>query len=136
MNQQPPAPAPEDDPPAPEAAVLDAAALGVLTGLDPSGANRLLLRVMGTYRESLARLLSQLTRARSGSDAAAAHLVVHTLKSSSSNVGALVLAELCAAAEKALREGRDDELPALLDRLRAEAARVDIAVAQLIAQTK
>lgn len=136
MNQQPPAPALEDDPPAPEAAVLDAAALGVLTGLDPSGANRLLLRVMGTYRESQARLLAQLVRAHSDSDTVAAHLAVHTLKSSSSNIGALALAELCGAAEKAMREGRENELPELIDRLRAEAARVDIAVAQLIAQTK
>lgn len=117
---------------APPATVLDAKALASLKQLDPTGANRLMPRVLTTYRSSLARLLSQMAHARQQSDTAALRLVTHTLKSSSASVGALALSALCGDAEKAIREGRLDELPSMLDHLAAEAARVDAAVLQLL----
>lgn len=58
--------------------------------------------------------------------------MAHTLKSSSASVGALSLSALCSAAEQAVREGDLDALPALLDSLESEAARVDVAVSQLL----
>lgn len=119
----------------PAEAVLDAAALANLAQLDPTGANRLMHRVFTTYRSSMARLLSQLAQARSQSDPPTQRLVAHTLKSSSASVGALALAQLCSDAEKALREGRTDDVPSLLDQLVAEAARVDAAVLHLLTDT-
>lgn len=115
--------------------VLDATALANLAQLDPTGANRLMHRVLTTYRSSMGRLLAQLVQARAQPDPAGQRLVAHTLKSSSASVGALLLSQLCGEAEKALREGRLDEVPALLDQLVAEAARVDAAVLQLLADT-
>ena len=112
--------------------VLDAEALASLSQLDPTGANRLLQRVLTTYRSSMARLLAQLAQARLQPDHATQRLVTHTLKSSSASVGALLLSSLCGEAEKALREGRHDGVPTLLDQLVAEAARVDAAVLQLL----
>lgn len=112
--------------------VLDAEALANLSQLDPTGANRLLHRVLTTYRSSMARLLAQLAQARQQPDTATQRLVTHTLKSSSASVGALLLSSLCGEAEKALREGRHDGVPVLLDQLVAEAARVDAAVLQLL----
>jgi len=112
--------------------VLDAQALANLSQLDPHGTSRLVQRVLSTYRGSLARLLSQLAQARAQSDLAALRLVTHTLKSSSASVGALSLSGLCSAAEQAVRDGDLDALPALLDRLEAEAVRVDAAVSQLL----
>ncbi len=134
----PPRPEPPGDldapAPAPRAvAVLDADALANLAQLDPTGANRLLQRVLTTYRSSMARLLAQLVQARALDDAATQRLVAHTLKSSSASVGALVLSGMCGEAEKALREGRQHEAPALLDQLVAESTRVDVAVLQLLA---
>lgn len=117
----------------PGEAVLDATALANLAQLDPTGANRLLQRVLTTYRSSMARLLVQLAQARAQSDPATMRLVTHTLKSSSASVGALALSTLCGDAERALREGRLDGVPALLDQLVAESARVDAAVLQLLA---
>lgn len=113
-------------------AVLDASSLAALQQLDPTGASRLLMRVMTTYRSSLARLLTQLTLARERGDTASLRLVTHTLKSSSASVGALALSALCGTAEQAVRDGRLDELPVLLDQLEAEAVRVDVAVVQLL----
>ncbi len=135
----PPRSGPQADPEATTAAaaqgdaVLDAGALANLAQLDPTGANRLLQRVLNTYRSSMARLLAQLAQARAQSDPASMRLVTHTLKSSSASVGALTLSALCGDAERALREGRLEGLPALLDQLVAESARVDAAVLQLLA---
>lgn len=113
-------------------AELDAQALANLAQLDPTGANKLVQRVLTTYRSSMARLLAQLVQARAAADPAMLRLVTHTLKSSSASVGALTLSTLCATAEKSLREGRHDGLPALLDQLVAEAERVDVAVFHLL----
>ena len=112
--------------------MLDAQALANLAQLDPTGASKLLSRVLTAYRGSLARLLPQLTAARMPFDLGTLKLVTHTLKSSSASIGALDLAALCSAAELALREGRLDGLPRTLDDLLAEAARVDAAVLQLL----
>lgn len=112
--------------------VLDALALANLAQLDPTGASKLLTRVLTAYRGSLARLLPQLAAARSPFDPDSLKLVTHTLKSSSASVGALALSALCSAAELALREDRLDGLPCILDDLMAEAARVDAAVLQLL----
>ena len=112
--------------------VLDAEALANLALLDPTGANRLLPRVLTTYRGSLARLMGQLALARSQADTASMRLVTHTLKSSSASVGALGLSALCGAAEQAARDAEMDRLPRLLDQIEAEATRVDAAVLQLL----
>ena len=113
--------------------VLDAQALANLRQLDPGGQGRLLQRVLDTYRGSLSRLLLQLGEAQGRADGAGMRLAVHTLKSSSASVGARDLSSLCADAEQALREGQLVEVDGLLERLRAEAARVDKAVQQLLA---
>ena len=115
--------------------VLDADALAVLAQLDPTGANRLLHRVLTTYRSSLARLMAQLVAARQPFDAATLRLVSHTIKSSSASVGALDLSALCGAAEQALRDGQLDDLPLILDALQAQAGRADAAVCQLLLST-
>lgn len=108
--------------------VLDSQSLARLVELDPQGTNLLFVRVMGTYRKSLARLTAQLAAAREPFDAHTLRLAAHTLKSSSGSVGALCLAQLCGSAESALREGRFDEVAPIVDALLAEAARVDEAV--------
>ncbi len=131
--QPSPGPVPSAASAAPDIPVLDPAALATLAQLDPTGANRLVPRVLTTYRTSMARLLTQLAQARGQSDTATMRLVAHTLKSSSASVGALALSGLCGEAERALREGQLDSVPGLLDQLVVESARVDSAVLQLLA---
>lgn len=113
---------------------LDARTLGQLDQLDPTGANRLVPRVLTAYRDSLARLRGQIANARDVDDPASARLAAHTLKSSSASVGALALSALCAQAEQAVREGQTTLLWAVLDKLEREAQRVDAAVQHLLAQ--
>jgi HPt (histidine-containing phosphotransfer) domain-containing protein len=128
----PPSRASATHPPVDGEPVLDAQALANLAQLDPGGVNKLLPRVLTTYRSSTARLLGQLVAARLSFDVGSLQLVVHTLKSSSASIGALTLAALCATAEQALREGRLEGLTSLLDDLETESARVDTAVHQLL----
>lgn len=113
---------------------LDARTLEQLIQLDPSGANRLMARVLTAYRDSLARLRRQIEQARETGDLAATRLAAHTLKSSSASIGALQLAALCAQAELAIREGQIHVLPQVLTRLAEETARVDAAVQHLLVQ--
>jgi len=61
----------------------------------------LILRLLGTYRESLSGGYQKLIEAYDCNDWEVIHLTAHTLKSSSRSVGALPLGELCAALEEA-----------------------------------
>lgn len=118
----------------PDAAVLDAQALAGLSMLDPTGANKLVERVLSTYQGSLGRLMQQMGDALQRGDHAGIRLAAHTLKSSSASIGALDLSRLCAAAETAVREGQVEAVPGLVDDLQAEARRVDRAVQELLSR--
>ena len=131
-----PGPGPDPSRPGvPGPCLLDAQALSNLAQLDPTGASKLLSRVLVTYRGSLTRLMAQLVAARQPIDPVALKLVTHTLKSSSASVGALEFSAQCGAIEQALREGRVDGLQPMLDDLVVEAVRVDAAVLQLLSST-
>jgi HPt (histidine-containing phosphotransfer) domain-containing protein len=84
---------------------LDPAALERLRELDPSGAGRLLERVLKAFQNSAGRLRAQCTAARATGDQAAIRLVAHTLKSSSASIGALQLSQLSAQIETTIRNG-------------------------------
>lgn len=100
MHPQPASPA--TDPRSP-AAVLDEQALGRLRELDPDGSHGVVVRVLGAFETSLARLLGQLAAARDGGDAGAIVGVAHTLKSSSASVGATALSSACVEVERRWR---------------------------------
>jgi HPt (histidine-containing phosphotransfer) domain-containing protein len=122
--------APETDPD--RAAVLDAEALAGLTMLDPTGATRLVQRVLSTYQASLGRLLLQIADGQQRADHAIVRLATHTLKSSSASIGALDLSRLCASAEQAIRDGQFDKVPPIIQGLQAEARRVALAVQAML----
>ena len=97
------------------AIALDPAALQRLRELDPGGRGRLLERVLEAFESSSTRLAAQLVEARECDDTAGIRLVVHTLKSSSASIGALLLARLCAEIEASLRDGMHADLAGRLD---------------------
>ena len=114
-------------------ALLDAAALARLRELDPSGANKLLERVIAAYMKSLDRLLPELAAARGAAlDLAVVRHVSHTLKSSSASLGALALAQRCAEIETLARNGQSDRLEPLLDPMLTEIAEVRLALTALL----
>ena len=89
----------------PFAATLDRAALDAIRALDEGGAAGLLQQVVQLYLESAPPLIAELRRAGAAGDAAAVRNAAHSLKSSSANLGAVRLAELCKAIEHAARAG-------------------------------
>jgi HPt (histidine-containing phosphotransfer) domain-containing protein len=113
------------------ATVLDATALAGLRGLDPTGVNRLLERVVKAFQGSLDRLLPQLLDAQANGDTAGIRHVAHTLKSSSASIGAMRLSGLCAELETAVRSGALDGLRERIEALCAEVERVKPALEQL-----
>ena len=112
-------------------AELDADALQRLHSLDPTGKNRLIARVVDAFSASSARMLPQLREAAHGGDLKLVRLIVHTLKSSSANVGAIRLSQLCADLELQLRQGRVGGITQAAGEILAEVAAVDDALRRL-----
>jgi HPt (histidine-containing phosphotransfer) domain-containing protein len=112
--------------------MLDATALAQLRELDPSGANRLLERVVQAFDTSTARLLPQLEQAGADADLVTARHAVHTLKSSSASLGALRLSRLCAELEQQIRSDSIVALESQIVAIVAEAALVKVALARLV----
>lgn len=83
---------------------LDASSLGALRALDPNGGTAFVRRVLETYLRSMDKHLDAIRTAQASGDLNALRAVAHTLKSSSSSVGALAFAASSATLEAALRE--------------------------------
>lgn len=112
-------------------AVLDPVALQRLGDLDPTGANRLLERVLHAFDGSALRLLPQLAEAQRSGDHDAVRHVVHTLKSSSASIGALKLSQLCAEIEAMIRLQTLEGLALRIESMECETAAVLRALKQV-----
>jgi len=113
------------------AQLLDGAALARLAQLDPGNRQGFLDNLLRTYRRSLEQLLAQLSEAQSAADRGAVRHVAHTLKSSSSSVGALAVAGLCARLETSLRDQMASDVDALVSELLNEGRRLASGLARL-----
>ncbi|MEO5735096.1 MAG: Hpt domain-containing protein [Rubrivivax sp.] len=85
---------------------LDAAALGRLRELDPSGKRGVVRLILSAYETSLRRARTELSAQVGDADPKILFLIAHTLKSSSASVGALDLSAVCAEIEAALQPPR------------------------------
>jgi HPt (histidine-containing phosphotransfer) domain-containing protein len=86
-------------------AILDPAALEAIRELDAGNAAGLFGQVVAIYLEASPALVRQIEMGLSAGDASGVQFAAHTLKSSSANLGARRLAQLCAALEQAARGG-------------------------------
>jgi two-component system sensor histidine kinase/response regulator len=84
---------------------LDLAALKAIRELDAGNTAGLLGQVVAMYLEAAPPLIRQIEDGLVSRDAGGVKFAVHTLKSSSANLGARRLAELCAALEQSARGG-------------------------------
>ena len=87
---------------------LDGSALEPILVLERNGAPDLLRRLVATFAESSGTLVADADRAFDERDFPAVIRAVHTLKSSSANLGALALARICAQVEALLRQENAD----------------------------
>lgn len=87
------------------APVLDASALDAIRALDDDGGDGLLREILAAYFASCPGLLAQMDEGFAASGADKVRIATHTLKSSSANLGAQRLADICKEAESAARAG-------------------------------
>ena len=99
-------------PVAPAARVIDPAMIELIRDMERRGSNRLLERLVATYITTARKLVEKATHALKAGDAGALQLAVHTLKSSSANLGAIELSRRFAELE---RLARSRELQAAQD---------------------
>lgn len=96
--------------------------------------SNLVNNIINIYIDQSSDLLAELTDAARKKDVESVRLITHTLKSSSINVGALTLAELCRNVEKTSGKGNIDEI--LLNQIYQSYAEVDGALKDVLNNVK
>ncbi|TMA24491.1 MAG: Hpt domain-containing protein [Deltaproteobacteria bacterium] len=90
----------------------------------PEKSDDFVRRVFAKFDASSSKLLAQIEAALADDDAAGLGQAVHTLKSSSAQLGADALAQHCAQLEQALRDRRRDDFEWLVESISLELAAV------------
>jgi CheY-like chemotaxis protein len=109
---------------------IDPGALDELSQIQQGGSGDLVVRVVLAYLESAVKLIAELQSAVESSDADSVRTSAHALKSSSANVGALNLADLCQQMEDKGREENLSDTDVLQRRIQQEYERA-VAALQL-----
>jgi len=98
--------------------VIDESVISQLIEMDANGA--FLRKIIDAYLEKSPDDLKRLKQAMAEQDAQALRIAAHSFKSSSYNLGAMTLAELCKALEQIGRDGVLEQAAALLTEIEAE----------------
>jgi len=123
------APEPATRSPAKAPGVLDRQVLEQLGKVLTNGKPELLARVINLYRTESPKLMQKLKQAALASDAPEIVRCAHSLKSSSANVGAKLMARYCEDLEAAGRRAEVDDARKILAKVEAEFVRVQGALA-------
>ncbi len=110
------------------ATILDEQALRQIRSLRQPGGPDLLKKIVDLYISNSRTLIETLRDSIIRGDASGVAQAAHSLKSSSANVGATALRELCAQLEDTAKTGKLDSAWALLDRMVEEHSRVLLAL--------
>jgi len=102
------------------AAVLDQSAIARIRALQREGSPPVLQRVIGIYLDAAPKLIVDIREAVERRDALRLQRAAHSLKSSSANLGALTLSELCKELESMGRLGQHEGAAHKLDVLEFE----------------
>jgi HPt (histidine-containing phosphotransfer) domain-containing protein len=121
------APAPENA----EVSVIDEHALNRIRAVQPE----LVEKVINIYSKDAPQLMTAISDAIAQSDPEALKKAAHTLKSSSANVGAVTLAELCKTLEMMGREKAIEKADEVAGKLSGEYSRVLAALNKHLGET-
>lgn len=110
-------------------AIIDIAALEAISALDAGGGKELLHRITSLYLTNTSALLEALEKSWQEGNIDAIHAASHTLKSSSGQLGAHGLAELCREVENEARNQRYDISGQALTRIKQEFTNTQTALA-------
>jgi len=112
--------------------VLDMSIIERIREMEQRGAARLLERLIETYTTTATKLMADAELALAQSDPVMVRHAVHTLKSSSANVGATLLSERFGAIEVHVRGGKTQQAEHEWPEVRVEYARVVQALRNLL----
>jgi CheY-like chemotaxis protein len=115
-----------------EKPVLDMSVIERIREMEQRGAARLLERLIETYTSTATKLMADAELALAHHDAVMVRHAVHTLKSSSANVGATTLSDRFALVEVQAREGRTQDAEHEWPAVRIEYARAVQALQALL----
>ena len=107
-----------DPAPAVAGAILDGRVLKEIMAMERNGARNLLRRLVTTYATSSSALVSAADQGFARNDAVAVAQALHTLKSSSANLGAVEFSNACARIEALVRQSELASAAALWQSLR------------------
>jgi CheY-like chemotaxis protein len=113
--------------PAPDAAVLDPAALANLLAV-VGGEFDYLVELIDSFLEEAPQLLAELQQFVAGGDAAGVRRVAHSLKSNGTDFGATTFSDLCKELEMMGKSGTLDGVADLASQVVAEYEKVEIAL--------
>jgi len=108
--------------------VLDTKALDQLRELDPTGGTGLIQQVVAAFFDSVGDTVARIEDAVEANHAENLRLAAHSLKSSSANVGARTLSDICRQLEACGREERMAEAQPLLGSMHEAYSRAEIAL--------
>ena len=108
--------------------VLDTKALDQLRELDPTGGTGLIRQIVAAFFDSVGDTVARIEAAVETNHAENLRLAAHALKSSSANVGARTLSDICRQLEACGREERMAAARPLFDRMREAYAQAEIAL--------
>ena len=131
VEHEPQGPAPEQDNGQPlesSSSPIDQSVLDIIRDMEDEDDPDMLAEIIGLYLDKAPELLQTMQAAIAHKDAESLRVAAHTLKSSSANVGARVLSDLCRELEELGRNGSLDNAATKLSRLYDEYHRVDAAL--------
>ena len=99
---------------------IDHKALDNIRALQKEGAPDIVARVYHLYRDDAKKLLVSLRDAIQKGQLQSAQVIAHTLKSSSANVGASVLASICKDIEHTCKNNSNENIHMLMDQVEEE----------------
>lgn len=105
-----------------------------LARLERFGGTSLLREMVALYLANAPERMSAVEAALQADDVVAAENALHSLKSSSAQLGAMRLARLCEAGEQVTRSGRLSGVAEVLEAGRAELERVNAWLAEALAR--
>ncbi len=108
--------------------VLDTKALDQLRELDPTGGTGLIRQIVAAFFDSVGDTVARIEAAVETNHAENLRLAAQALKSSSANVGARTLSDICRQLEACGREERMAAARPLFDRMREAYAQAEIAL--------
>ena len=117
-----------------EPTILDYQVLNSLRSLAGAKAKTFLAKIISQYLEDIPQKLQEIQQAINNNDAQAFRQAAHSLRSSSANLGAITIAELCKQLENLARSGTTQGASATMEQLAQEYPQVKLALEQELIQ--